>query len=251
AILKWARGTAGGRIVLHNVVADVDRPTKPKGRKRVLSDNELASIWSAAATLEPVWEAFFRLAILTGKRRSEICRMAWPELRRDTGEWLIPGERTKNGVDDLLSLPSSATDILDKLAVANLAQDQVGDEIKWPTCGFVLTASGNVPIGAHSKAKKCLDAAIAELRGGVPLEHWVVHDLRRTFATGLQRLGTRMEVTEAALNHTGVSRAGVAGIYQRYDWATEKRDALKNWAQHVAMITEGPHVTNVVALRPR
>jgi hypothetical protein len=60
-----------------------------------------------------------------------------------------------------------------------------------------------------------------------------VHDLRRTVATGLQRLGVRLEITEAVLNHISGSRGGIAGVYQRHDWAAEKRAALDAWAAHV------------------
>jgi hypothetical protein len=66
-----------------------------------------------------------------------------------------------------------------------------------------------------------------------------VHDLRRTAATGLQRLGVRLEVTEAVLNHVGGSRAGVVGVYQRFDWAAEKRAALAAWARHVERLAAG------------
>jgi hypothetical protein len=65
-----------------------------------------------------------------------------------------------------------------------------------------------------------------------------VHDLRRTVATGLQRLGVRLEVTEAVLNHISDSRGGIAGVYQRHDWANEKRAALDAWAAHVLAIAE-------------
>jgi hypothetical protein len=75
-----------------------------------------------------------------------------------------------------------------------------------------------------------------------------VHDLRRTVATGLQRLGVRLEVTEAILNHISGSRGGIAGIYQRHDWAAEKRAALDAWAAHVASIIEGRTSANVVKL---
>jgi hypothetical protein len=63
-----------------------------------------------------------------------------------------------------------------------------------------------------------------------------VHDLRRTVATGLQRLGIRLEVTEAVLNHVSGTRAG---IYQRHDWASEKRAALDAWAAHVQAAIKG------------
>jgi hypothetical protein len=69
--------------------------------------------------------------------------------------------------------------------------------------------------------------------GGEPVPDWRLHDLRRTLATGFQRLGIRFEVTEAVLNHVGGSRAGVAGIYQRHDWKEEKHEALKMWNDHV------------------
>ena len=68
------------------------------------------------------------------------------------------------------------------------------------------------------------------------MEPWRIHDLRRTMATGFQRLGVRFEVTEATLNHVSGAKAGVAGIYQRHDWCEEKRAALEGWARHVAAI---------------
>jgi hypothetical protein len=55
----------------------------------------------------------------------------------------------------------------------------------------------------------------------------------------LQRLGVRLEVTEAVLNHISGSRGGIAGVYQRHDWAAEKRAALDAWATHVLAIAEG------------
>ena len=58
-------------------------------------------------------------------------------------------------------------------------------------------------------------------------------------ATGLQKLGVRLEVTEAVLNHVSGSRAGVVGIYQRHDWADEKRAALNAWGAHVMALVDG------------
>jgi hypothetical protein len=76
-----------------------------------------------------------------------------------------------------------------------------------------------------------------------------VHDLRRTVATGLQRLGVRVEVTEAVLNHISGSRGGIAGVYQRHDWAAEKCAALDAWASHVRSVVERSiDGTNVVKM---
>ena len=96
-----------------------------------------------------------------------------------------------------------------------------------------------------ARAKAAADAGTIP----TPLIPWSVHDLRRTVATGLQRLGVRLEVTEAILNHISGSRGGIAGVYQRHDWASEKRAALDAWAAHVTAVTEGrTSAANVVTL---
>ena len=78
-----------------------------------------------------------------------------------------------------------------------------------------------------------------------------VHDIRRSVATGLQRLGIRLEVTEALLNHVSGTRAGVVGIYQRHDWSAEKRAALDAWARHILALAAGEvDGGNVVSLPP-
>jgi integrase len=101
-------------------------------------------------------------------------------------------------------------------------------------------SSGETPVSGHSRAKKRLDKSIAAANGGQALnEEFVVHDLRRSFATGLQRLGVPMEVTEYCLNHKGESFAGIRGVYQRRNYREEMRQALERWANHVeALATE-------------
>src|SRR5690606_9423642 len=108
---------------------------------------------------------------------------------------------------------------------------------------------GNVALSCYSQAKALLDTGIAKLcEGAEPLAPWRVHDLRRTLATGLQRLGTRFEVTEAVLNHVSGAKGGVAGIYQRHDWKDEKRAALEAWARHVMAILSPADQSNVVPI---
>jgi integrase len=95
------------------------------------------------------------------------------------------------------------------------------------------------------KAKVALDA-----KSGVT--NWRLHGLRRTAATGLQRLGVRLEVTEQVLNHVSGTRAGIVGVYQRHDFASEKRAALEAWGIHVlAIIEERAAMDNVITLANR
>jgi len=97
---------------------------------------------------------------------------------------------------------------------------------------LIFPGERGTPFSGWSKAKSALDTT-----SGV--SGWWLHDLRRTLATGLQRLGVRLEVTEAVLNHLSGSRAGVVGIYQRHDWAEEKRAALDAWSAHLLAAAEG------------
>ena len=142
------------------------------------------------------------------------------------------------------------------LALAELA----AGARKWPAKGFVFSGTGKTPLSGFSRAKARLDALMlmlarkdAQEGGGDPdsveLVAWRLHDARRTLATGLQRLGVRFEVTEAVLNHTSGSKAGVAGVYQRHDWAPEKRAALGAWAEHCELVLNPADESNVVHLR--
>ena len=126
--------------------------------------------------------------------------------------------------------------------------------------GFVFSTTGKTPVSGFSRAKAALDKTVLELakeraeaqgedREGVEaLGHWTFHDLRRTIATNLQRLGVKLEVTEAVLNHVSGSRAGIVGVYQRHEYAAEKHVALDAWARRLAAIVNDAPADNVVEL---
>ena len=113
------------------------------------------------------------------------------------------------------------------------APDSPGDGApRRANLSLVFPGERGTSFSGWSKAKTQLDTA-----SGV--SGWWLHDLRRTLATGLQRLGVRLEVTEAVLNHLSGSRAGIVGIYQRHDWAEEKRSALDAWSAHLLAVADG------------
>jgi integrase len=219
-------------------------------RDRVLSDQELAEIWLAATDTAQPYGTMIKLLILTGQRRGEVAGMAWNEITEDMTTWSLPGGRTKNGMAHTVPLSPPARKIL-RAILPRDNQHSAG--------ALVLPGGAGTPFAGWSKAKRSLDRAIMNARArdgvktsvsAVPPGPWSIHDLRRTVATGLQRLGVRLEVTEAVLNHISGSRGGIAGVYQRHDWASEKRAALDVWAAHVAAIVEGGATRgNVVALR--
>jgi integrase len=217
-------------------------------RERVLSDAEVAEIWKATGKAAAPYGTIVRLLILTGQRRGEVAGMAWGELSEDLLTWTMPGERTKNGTTHMVPLSEPARDLIRALLHADAATVKQAIAERRTAGALVLPGAVGTPFAGWSKAKAALDKAIAEARAeaaeksgviAAPLVPWSVHDLRRTVATGLQRLGVRLEVTEAVLNHISGSRGGIAGVYQRHDWAAEKLAALDAWAAHVLAVAKG------------
>lgn len=203
----------------------METPPAVKARDRWLSDQELARIWEHAPKTHHCFGPIVRLLIVTGQRREEVSSLSWEELEQLERMWTLPGDRAKNGEPNRVPL--------NELAVAVL--DAVAGKSTWPRRGKVFSTSTGGGFTGYHKGKEKLDRMVAE-DGGDPIAPWRLHDLRRTLATGFQRLGVRFEVTEAVLNHVGGSRAGVAGIYQRHDWKAEKREALDLWNNHVVSI---------------
>lgn len=205
----------------------MEAPPPVSPRDRVLTDEELGLLWWFLPDLGWPFEPYFKLLILTAQRRDEVARVDWSELSRSERQWILPAGRTKNAKANSLPLSSAAISVLDDLVESE----------HWPRKGLVFSTTGATPISGFSRAKRRLD----ELMGEVLREryrHWRIHDIRRTVATGLQRLGVRLEVTESVLNHVSGSRSGIVGVYQTYNWATEKGEALSKWADHVAVCVD-------------
>jgi integrase len=220
ACFAWAvrRGSVPGNPF-------VELPVAPSNvqRDRVLTDAEAVKVWKAAAADATPYGPIVRLLLLTGQRRDEVRGMDWSEIAPDLATWTIPGKRTKNGQPSVVPLSAPAQAILR----ARLAQ------VREQRRGLVFPGEGGkVMFGNWSKSKAGLNTATG-------VAGWRLHDLRRTVATGLQRLGVRLEVTEAVLNHVSGSRGGIVGVYQRHDWAAEKRTALDGWAAHIEAAVAG------------
>jgi hypothetical protein len=113
-------------------------------------------------------------------------------------------------------------------------------------CQFVFSTSGKRPVSGWSKTKSRLDAAMLAL-AEKEIAPWVLHDLRRTAATGMANLGIAPHVVEAVINHVSGAKAGVAGIYNRAKYAAEKKEALARWTQHVEGLV-GDKPSNVVKM---
>lgn len=208
------------------------RASRETPRARTLADDEIRRLWAATApdrvNIEPSTRMALRLLLLTGARASEVCGGLWGEINPEKAEWVIPPTRTKNGREHLIPLSNPA--------MAIIAEAHGLRTRKW----LLPAAQGKAHVtiwGILAAMHRILDASVT------------VHDIRRSVATGLQRLGIRLEVTEAVLNHLSGSRAGVVGIYQRHDWREEKRAALDAWATSIERLAAGGDTDeNVVRL---
>jgi integrase len=226
-LFRWADAKG---IANQNPTVNIER-NKEQSRERVLDDKELRAVWNAAGELDDPFADILRLLILTGQRRDEIAGLRWSEIDLEERLLHLPGTRVKNKKAHIAPLSPPALAIV------------AGRQRRLPGVDRVFTV-GRKPVTGFSRMKEKLDAA-----SGV--SGWTLHDLRRTVATGLQKLGIRQEVTEAILNHKSGKIAGVAAVYARHDYRDEKRAALEAWASNVHMLVENvdKRATNVTPYR--
>jgi integrase len=216
------------RKVMVNPCQGVWRPGAPPARERVLNDIEINAFWSATEKVGEPARSLLRVLLLTGQRANEVRGMRHDELTPE-GDWIIPATRAKNHRQHKLPLPQ-------------LVRGTIACVPRIDQSPFVFTTTGKSPCWMGSKIKHAIDGAM-----GTVVPHWRLHDLRRTCASGMQRLGVRVEVIERLLNHVSGSFAGVAGVYQRDPLSDEVATALLRWCQHVAGLVSGGE--NVVMLR--
>jgi integrase len=223
-LFKWAVGRG---IIEANPVAALPKPGSETKRDRVLSNDELVAVWKAAKDLGWPFGPAIQLLILTGARREEVGGLRWSEIV--DGQICLSGERTKNAEPHTIPLSAPALTIIESLP-------------RIAGCNLVFTTNSRTSISGWSRAKATMDEALA-------LPPWRIHDLRRTVATGLQKLGVSLQVIEAVLGHISGSRAGVVGVHQRHSFESEKRAAMEAWGAHVVALVEGRGLGKVFPMR--
>lgn len=234
-LFNWAKGRD---IIEANPLDGIKPPAPEKPRDRVLTDCEIRLFWNACEGLEYPFGPLYRLLLLTGQRLREVAEMTWREIDGDT--WTLPASRTKNGDEHVIPLSAESRAILDRL----------------PRVGrFLFSTTGTTPVSGFTRAKERIDKLMAKAvnkdlpEGAEPvtIPAFTIHDLRRTAATGMAGLRFPPHVVEVVLNHRSGTRRGVAGVYNRFDYAEEKRQALDAWGRFVLSLVEGK-ADNVVQL---
>lgn len=199
--------------------------TRPSelARARVLDDEEIRRIWHALDAIDYPYSPLVRLLFLTAQRRQEIAQARWSEIDTATGTWVIPAERYKTKRANVVPLPEAALEIIARI----------------PRQGEFLFSAREAGFSGFSKAKKRLDKLS-------DTTNWRLHDIRRSSRTLMVRCGVRPDIAERVLGHV---IPGVAGVYDRYDYVREKKEALDCLAQQLDLIVRGASSSNLVLLR--
>jgi integrase len=144
--------------------------------------------------------------------------MGWSELEPDTGWWTIPGSKTKNGLTRRVFMTPQCLRIIEE--ARTLCAEKPSD--------FVFPGPRGGHIGNVQKAiQRIRTETKIDFRG---------HDLRRTAASMMTSMGIPRLTVQKTLNHV---EQGVTGVYDRYSYDREKREALESWNRKLQVLVSG------------
>jgi len=245
-VLNW--GVDEG-LLEFNPAARLRKVGEVKPRERVLADADIPKFWAALDAMEamsgehmakgqkgrmlsPATRSALRLMLLTGQRRTEVVEAEKAELQLegDNPVWMIPGERTKNGL--LHRVP------LCPMACAEFRKALAASPEKSPFV-FPSPEDSRIPISAAA-----ITRAMARLVDELKIGRVSPHDLRRTVGTQLAKLGLPTHVRSLVLNHSAISRSITDAVYNRYAYDKEKREALGAWERELKqLLSPAPSVS--------
>ena len=243
--LSWA---VAEEVIKINPASGVSTNVEETPKDRALSSAEIKSFWHGVgkkdAPLGQRSRIALRLALVTGQRPGEVCGALKSEVDFNTGIWTLPGTRTKNGKTHAVPLHSMAVDLF-KEAMA------LDPESPFVFCTWTRRR-GQLP-NAKAMDGHALSHAMRGALGifGLSSNPATPHDLRRTVATHMARLGFPAHHVARVLNHgTELRRTVTERVYIKHDYMNEKRTALLAWGNELEQIIGLTNSSdNIVALR--
>jgi integrase len=210
-----------------NPCTNVEQPTKETSRDRVLSDDEIKSLWEDLEERAEPTASIYRLVLLTGQRPGEVKAMRWCDIDGDN-LWTILATETKNHREHRVPLSSHA------LAVIEQLRSLTGD------AEFVFAT----PSGGHIQYLQKMSQRIQKKVGF----NFRPHDLRRTCATNLSKLSVNDVTIATILNHSWAFRH-MNAVYNRWQRLPEMKRALERWGTQVERIVTGKSAKKVVKFK--
>jgi len=246
---RFFNWTVEREIITASPMAGLKAPTAETARDRALNDEEIRLFWAGCEKLGWPFGPMFKLLLLTAQRRDEVGASSGRRsnlARREFGPFHV--RRAKNDRAHEVSLSELAIKIIDELPrISRPIADGAGSE----PSRYVFTTNGERPVSGFSKAKERLDKHMMQLLraeleeagkdpGKAEIDGWILHDLRRTAATGMARLNIAPHVVDRILNHVSGTIRGVAAVYNRHAYLEERRAALEAWGRYVEGLVR-PH----------
>ena len=202
-------------------------PRQSTPRDRVLSQDEIKAVLCHARQKDTTFNSIVQLLLLTGQRRGEIASLQADWIDFDSRTITLPATITKNKRQHTLPFGETADVILRRalLRAQQTRNESLEDEDVDEKPLLLFPARGkHTAFDGWSKGKPNFDK-------GCPIDHWTLHDLRRTCATNLAALGVPVHVTEKLLNHVSGTTSGIVAVYQRHAYMDEMRDAIDRWEE--------------------
>ncbi|WP_144156011.1 tyrosine-type recombinase/integrase [Paraburkholderia sp. BCC1885] len=204
-------------------------------RTRVLTAGEIGTTLRAidASGIRRPLKLALHLLVLTMVRKSELIDATWAEFDLKAGLWTIPAARMKNGREHGVYLPRQAVAMLRELREMKSSRTFV----------FPTVRGEDRPI-----ARSTLNQAVKAL--GLEVEHFVLHDFRRTAATHLLEMGQTSDAIDVALARKGKEASNDAtSESERAPSAEEQRAVLQRWADFVEAQIQAP-AQSLITARP-
>lgn len=252
-VFNWA---VDREIITESPCRGLKKPSEERSRDRVLTDGEVVEFWHAAEALGYPFGPLYRLALLTAQRRGEVAAARWQDIDLKRGVWTLPREQTKSDRAHEVPLSPLAVAELERLPRFKSSGLLFPSRTKAQAAGKdPKRDAGDHPVSGWSRSKRRLDEIILEARQKAaegaevePMQDWTIHDLRRTAASGMARLGIPPHIVEKLLNHSEGEISGVAAVYNRYGYEDEKRRAAEAWAQFLQSLFNPEDGGNVVKM---
>lgn len=214
-------------ILEHSPAYGIKAFAKETPRDRTLNEEEIKAVLLAAREMTYPFGPIVELLFYTGQRRGEVAGIRWDEIDFKARLWKLPKERTKNKRPHTIHLCDSAIELLEKQSLIMRE-----DGLESP---FVFTKTGKTASSGFSKSKLEIDKL-----SRVP--NWSWHDIRRTVATEMSKLGIPIHVVEAILNHKSGTVSGIVAVYQQNQFDEERQQAMTRWCHKLAAIVAGETV---------
>jgi len=235
---KWA---VAQDVVPASPMAGIEKPGgHEQERRRFLSAEEVRTFWAKLenASMALPTRLALKLLWVTGQRRGELTFAKWTDFDLDAKRWTIPiallkssHARRADPEPHVVPLSPLALELLRELHKLTGESEHV------------LPARADKR-KSRSYSERVLSRAVRENAKHFGIAHFTPHDLRRTAASFMTKLGVPRLHVEKVLNH---STGDIAEVYDRHDYLPEKRAALLKWGAHLQGIIPGEN-SNVVEL---